>query len=32
MDDREWMYKGWQSEQVYIEFALKVNDFLEKDI
>ena len=30
MDDREWMYKGWQSEQEYIEFALKVNDFLEK--
>ena len=30
MDDREWMYKGWQSEQEYVEFALKVNDFLKK--
>ena len=30
MDDREWMYKGWQSEQEYVEFALKVNGFLKK--
>ena len=30
MDDREWMYKGWQSKQEYVEFALKVNDFLKK--
>ena len=30
MDDREWMYMGWQSDQEYIELALKVDDFLKK--
>ena len=30
MDNRECMYKDWQSDQEYIEFALKVNDFLKK--
>ena len=32
MDDREWMYKGWQSEQEYIELALKVNDFWKRHL